>query len=215
MKKAEFLNCQIDLSKHNFLPRTETELWVREAIKEIKLQSKALEILDIFAGTGCIGISILKACPSTRLRIDFVDIWLGAIEQIKINLKLNKIPKNRYRIFQSDLFKKLVLSKSEGYDFIFANPPYVALDRIGEVQKEVIKKEPLVALFGGKDGMVIIKKFLSQVKKYLKPGGKIFMEFDPLQKEEIAKIIKKEGLKAEFRKDQFEKWRWLEVKHRS
>ena len=106
------------------------------------------------------------------------------------------------------MFEKL---KSRKYDFIFANPPYVALERIGEVQKEVLEKESPVALFSGKDGMVIIKKFLSQVKKYLKPGGRIFMEFDPLQKEEIAKILKKEDLKAEFKKDQFGKIRWLEA----
>ncbi len=209
MKRTEFLNCQINFSEHNFLPRSETEFWVGKALKKI-IKLRALGVLDIFAGTGCIGISILKAAKQAN--VDFVDIDEKAIKQIKINLKLNKIPKNRYRTFQSDLFKRLAPDRARKYDFVFANPPYVALDRISEVQKEVLKREPLVALFAGKDGMVMIEKFFKQVKNYLKPAGKIFLEFDPLQKAKIEKIAKKEGIKVVFRKDQFGKYRWLEGK---
>ncbi|MFH1401917.1 MAG: HemK family protein methyltransferase [Parcubacteria group bacterium] len=208
MKRVEFLSCQIDLSKHSFSPRTETEFWVREVIRKIT-KIKNLEALDIFAGTGCIGISILKTCSKVVQRVDFIDIWLQATEQIKINLKLNKIKESRYMVYQSNLFEKL---NGQKYDFIFANPPYVALDRIAEVEKEVLEKEPLAALFSGKDGMVIIEKFLNQVKDYLKPAGKIFLEFDPFQKKKIEKIVKKEGIKVVFRKDQFGKCRWLEAK---
>jgi release factor glutamine methyltransferase len=205
MKKAKFLHCQIDLSKHRFLPRTETEFWVKKALKTIA-KTENSTVLDIFAGTGCIGISILKNYPKMIQRVDFADIWPKAVEQIKINLKLNKIKKGAAGIYKSDLFEKL---KGRKYDYIFANPPYVALSRIREIQKEVLKKEPLVALFSGKDGMVIIEKFLSQVKDYLKPAGKIFLEFDPLQKQKIEKIAKKEGIKTVFKKDQFGKYRWL------
>lgn len=208
----KFINCKIDTSKKVFQPRPETEFWVAEAmgkVKGYKLKVKSLKILDIFAGTGCIGIFILKVCPEMIRSVDFADISKDAIEQIKINLKLNKISKDKYKIYKSNLFEKL---KSNKYDFIFANPPYVALDRIFEVQKEVLIEEPKEALFAGKDGMVIIDKFFKEVKKYLKPCGKIFMEFDPQQKKKIKKIIDKEGFKGVFKKDQFRKYRWLEVK---
>ena len=66
--------------------------------------------------------------------------------------------------------------------------------------------------------MFWIKKFLFKVKKYLKPptnklvgGGKIFMEFDPLQKEKIKEILEKQSFKFQFKKDQFKKYRWLKV----
>ena len=59
--------------------------------------------------------------------------------------------------------------------------------------------------------MLIIEKFLSQVKKYLKPDGKIFMEFDPQQTGKIKEILKKESLNVQFKKDQFGKIRWLEA----
>jgi len=204
MKRAEFLNCQIDFLKHNFRPRPETNFWVRKALKDLKLRIKNLKILDIFAGTGCIGIAILKNIKNSQ--IDFADISENATEQIKINLKLNKIEKSRCKIYRANLFEKM---KGKKYDFIFANPPYVALDRILEVQKEVLKKEPPVALFAGKDGLVIIEKFLQQVKNYLKPSGKIFLEFDPLQRQKIERIAKEEGFKVVFKKDQFKKYRWL------
>ncbi|MFH1894839.1 MAG: HemK/PrmC family methyltransferase [Patescibacteria group bacterium] len=222
MKRTKFLNCRIDFSRHNFLPRAETEFWVGKAMRKLNAGACALRknrnlrsvimVLDIFAGTGCIGIAVLKNIKNCQ--VDFSDISKNAAEQIKINLKLNKISKNRYKVYSSNLFeklkgKRLALSRAEGYDFIFANPPYVALDRISEVQKEVLKNEPHVALFAGKDGMVMIAKFFKQVKRYLKPGGKIFLEFDPLQKEKIAEILKKEELKVEFKKDQFGKYRWL------
>jgi release factor glutamine methyltransferase len=199
----KFLNCKIDLSKKVFRPRIETEYWLKKAIKEIS-ENSSLEVLDIFAGSGCIGISILKNVKNSK--VDFVDISSEAIEQIKINLKLNKIEKGRYRIYKSNLFEKI---KGKKYDFIFANPPYVALDRIWQVQKEVLKKEPKIALFAGKDGMYWIRKFLFQAKKYLKKNGKIFMEFDPLQKVKIEKILKNEKFNYQFKKDQFKKYRWL------
>ncbi|MFC1789475.1 N5-glutamine methyltransferase family protein [Patescibacteria group bacterium] len=217
-KKIKFINCHVDNSKKVFAPRTETEFWVKEAIKTLKRAKKPFYVLDIFAGTGCIGISVLRAIKN--IKVDFVDIDNKAVEQIRLNLKLNRISSDRYKIYKSDLFEKLEGRKPEffknevsgaEYDFIFANPPYVALDRISEVQKEIIEKEPKTALFAGKDGMVLIYKFLVRVKKYLKPNGIIFMEFDPLQKEKIKKIMINENFKAEFKKDQFDKYRWLKA----
>jgi release factor glutamine methyltransferase len=204
--EKRFLNCRIDFSRHNFSPRIETEFWLGQALKEIVNSELEINALDIFAGTGCIGIAVLKNIKNSR--VDFIDIWPKAIEQIKINLKLNEINESRYKIYQSNLFEKIAKEK---YDFIFANPPYVALNRIAEVQKEVLEKEPKVALFGGKDGLVVIDKFLNQVKKHLNSSGKLFMEFDPIQQRKIKEICAKENLKVIFKKDQFAKIRWLEA----
>jgi len=209
----KFLNCKIDLSRRVFQPRIETEFWAKKAIKDVRMVKCSnvgmLKVLDIFAGTGCIGIAILKACPELCRRVDFADISKEALEQIKINLKLNKIPKSRFKIYQSNFFEKL---KRRKYDVVFANPPYVALDRIKEVQKEVLEKEPKIALFAGKDGMDFIEKFLKEVKNHLKPGGIFYLEFDPLQKRKIKEIMKREGFQFSFHKDQFKKFRWLRAK---
>lgn len=203
------MNCKIDISKRVFEPRAETEFWVGKAVRQLKIENCKLKIecLDIFSGTGCIGIAVLKNIKNVK--VDFVDISKDAIDQIKTNLKLNKIPANRYKIHQSNLFEKV---KNKKYDYIFANPPYIALNRINEVQKEVLEKDPHIALFAGREGMDIIKKFLPEAKKHLKPSGKIFMEFDPLQKGAIEKILKRLNLKYHFRKDQFLKYRTVIAK---
>jgi release factor glutamine methyltransferase len=206
-KITNFLNCKIDLSEKVFEPRIETEFWVGKAIGQLpNCTIGQLRVLDIFAGSGCIGIAVLKNIKNAK--VDFADISNKTIEQIKVNSKLNKIPKKRYKIYKSNLFKSL---KSKRYNIIFANPPYVALDRISEVQKEVLQKEPVAALFAGKDGMFWIKRFLKEVKNHLNKNGVVYMEFDPFQKEKIEQILEKEKIKFKFRKDQFKKFRWLKA----
>jgi release factor glutamine methyltransferase len=209
MKK--FLNCKIDTSKGVFIPRPETEFWTKKAIKEIQnyitlYRSNELKILDIFAGSGCIGIAILKNIRKSH--VDFVDIDKKAIEQIKINLRLNKISQKRYRIIKSDVFDKI----KGKYNFIFANPPYVAKERLNEVQESVKKLEPKISWYGGRGGLRYIKSFLKGAKEHLKENGIIFMEIDPLQREEVEEILKKEGYKKfKFYKDQFKKIRWAKI----
>jgi len=200
----KFGNVIIDVSRKVLRPRKETEYWIKRAAKEIK-DAESIKVLDIFAGTGCLGIFILK---NTKSSVDFLDIDSEAIAEIKINLSLNKIPKEKYRIWRSDMFGKVGKKK---YDFIFANPPYVATSRIREVQKEVLESEPLAALFGGFDGLEIIRGFLKEVGRHLSLEGVLFLEFDPLQKKEIKNILAKEGLKTRFFKDQFGKERWLKA----
>jgi release factor glutamine methyltransferase len=207
----KFLNCKINLSRKVFQPRIETEFWVKKAIKDVGMLECSnvgmLEVLDIFAGSGCIGIAVLKNIKNSI--VEFSDISKEALEQIKINLKLNKIPKSRFKIYHSNFFEKL---KEKKYDVIFANPPYVALERISEVQKEVLEKEPKIALFAGEEGMDFIEKFLKEVKNHLKPGGIFYLEFDPLQKRKIEEIMRRERFEFSFHKDQFKKFRWLRAK---
>ena len=208
----EFLGCKIDLSKKVLIPRPETEFWVEKEIGEIMHNpvintGQNLRILDIFSGSGCIGLAILKNFRTAK--VDFADKDKNAISQIKINLKNNFINKKRYKIIKSDVFKNI----KDRYDFIFANPPYIPTTKKNKVQKSVLKYEPKSALFGGTDGLFFINKFLKDAKKYLNPDGKIFMEFDYIQKNKIEKLLKKYKYKKyEFKKDQYGKYRWVVIK---
>lgn len=227
---TEFLGCKIDLSKRPLIPRPETEYWTGEVIKSLKLKdkSKNIKILDIFSGSGCIGVSIMAQLsgptpPSgvrqfKNIHVTFAEKDKKFVEQIKINIKINKASANsheladsnmrRHRVVQSNIFSK-VMGK---FDYIFANPPYISQTRKRKIQKSVLKYEPQEALFGGNDGFLYINKFLRNAKKYLSPEGRIYMEFDYIQKKGIEKLLKKYGYQNwEFHRDQYKKWRWVSI----
>jgi len=196
---TEFLECKIDLSKKPLIPRPETEYWVGQVLKDIKIG----RVLDMFAGSGCIGLAILKACPEQCRRVDFADKDGSAVKQIKINLKLNNV---RGKAIRSDVFSNV----HGKYNYVFANPPYIPTGRKNKIQKSVIGFEPKVALFGGEDGLFYIKKFLGQAKNHLQSGGKIYMEFDPPQKRAIEGLAKNYGYaRCDFYRDQHNRWRWV------
>jgi release factor glutamine methyltransferase len=205
----KFLKIKIDLSKKPLIPRLETEYWVGEVIKKLKIENSLkivnckLKILDLFCGSGCIGLAILRYVKNSK--VVFADKEKNAIKQIKINLKINKL---KGKAIQSDVFKSLVGK----YDCILANPPYVAYKKINQVQKSVLENEPHSALFGGEDGLFYINKFLKDAKKYLNINGIIFMEFSPEQKNKIVNLLKSFKYKNwKFHKDQFNRWRWVSI----
>ena len=202
---VDFLGCKIDLSFRPLIPRPETEFWTEKAIEDIKKSGrKKVRCLDIFAGSGCIGIAVLKYAPDAT--IDFAEKEKKFLEQIKLNARLNNLSPKRRKFIQSDIFSNI----TGIYDYIFANPPYVAKRKNAVVQKSVLEWEPAGAIFGGRDGLFYIRKFLKEAEKHLSAGGKIYMEFDSRQKNEIAGILKRRGYgNINFYKDQYGRWRYM------
>ena len=203
---VNFLGCKIDLRFRPMIPRKETAFWLEKIIGDIRKKGENFAFLDVFSGSGCIGLAVLKNCSKWAKMGIFSDIDERFARQAKINLKLNKINPKKYRVLRSDIFKNI----TGRYDYIFANPPYVGLDNRHLVQESVLDWEPLIAIFGGEDGLLYIRKFLKDAKKYLNKGGKIYLEFDHLRKREIEKLLPQFGYKNfKFHKDQFKRWRYL------
>lgn len=197
----DFLGIKIDLSLRPLIPREETEFWVSLVLKEIK---EGARCLDLFSGSGCVGVSILKSIKDSYC--DFGEIEDRFLKQIKINLKDFK--GDRYKIIKTDIFSNIF----ETYDFILANPPYVAEKRRDEVGDDVMEYEPHIALFSGDDGLDIIKVLINQGYEYLNKGGLLVIEHDELQKEFIEKLILKNKYSHyEFCKDQFDKYRFVKI----
>ena len=206
---VEFAGCAIDISLKPLIPRPETEYWIQKAIGDIQSSSFSnvnIRCLDIFAGSGCIGIAVLKNIDKSH--VDFAEKEKKFMRQILLNLKKNKISKRRFAVMHSDIFDGI----SRKYNYIFANPPYVAKNRMKSVQTSVLKYEPQGALFAGKDGLKYIKGFLKEAEHYLLKNGRIYLEFDSSQKNEIANLLKTFEYKNwKFYKDQYNKWRFVVI----
>lgn len=196
-----FLGSKIDLSFRPLIPRQETEYWVSLILKEIKKGSKCL---DLFSGSGCIGVSVLKNIENTFC--DFGEIDKNLLKQIQINLE--GFEKERYNIIETDVFSNI----KKRYDFILANPPYVALERIGEVGEDVLEYEPHLALFSGNKGMDCIIRLIKEAPNFLNEKGVLVIEHDESQKDDIEKLIKRNTYsKYEFCKDHFNEYRFVKI----
>lgn len=199
-----FLGAKIDLSFKPLIPREATEFWVEKAISEIKdrNQERKLRILDLFAGSGAIGIALLKNLANAE--VHFGEIDERFVKQINLNLEINNIAPTRASVFEADVFGGI----SGKYDYIFANPPYLSLQKINEIQRSVLDFEPHKALFGGDDGMYFLEKFLANAGKFLLPHGMIYFEFHSPQKEKLGKLMTELGYEFVLEKDQFDLYRW-------
>lgn len=200
-----FLNTKIDLSARPFLPRVETEFWVEKALRQIDIKEK-IKCLDIFSGSGCIGIALLKSLPNAT--VTFGEQNPNYIKQISININVNGVENKRALILETDLFSNI----KDTYDYIFANPPYISRKRKGVVQPSVLRWEPKSALFAPDNGLFYIKKLLTHAKKFLTPGGTLLIEFDSTQKRLLEKFVSHLDYRhIEFERDQYNKWRVLKV----
>ncbi len=210
---SKFLGCHIDLSFRPLIPRTETEYWVSQAFEKIKAEfphTSVIRCLDVFSGSGCIGIATLSNIPDAR--VDFADINESALHQIKLNIAQNNIDETRTAVYFSDIFKGIPVGRK--YDVIFANPPYIPFKNKGVLDISVVNYEPHNALFSDENGLEHIRKTITGAKNMLAPGGLLFVEFDDNQKDEISRLLSSLQISEHnFYKDQFDKWRWMTARY--
>lgn len=191
-----FLGTTIYLDSHPLIPRTETEYWVEKILSDIHTTEKQLKILDLCAGSGCIGVAILKALSSAT--VDFVEIDESHHATIQKNIALNEIAPERARIIGGSLFEHV-----DGvYNYIFSNPPYVD-QNLNRVSESVQKFEPALALYGGQDGIEIIKEIISQSSAHLTSQGVLYFEHEPEQITTIQTSASKSGFISTTFEDQF------------
>ncbi|MBI2640107.1 MAG: peptide chain release factor N(5)-glutamine methyltransferase [Candidatus Sungbacteria bacterium] len=204
--RVPFLGCHIDLSLKPFIPRPETEYWVNEVIRSLKARSGSLRVLDVFAGSGCIGIAVLKHLPNSH--VTFAEKNPRFIEQIKINIKKNGIAAGRFCVVRSDIFKNI----KGRFDVILANPPYVGAGN--HVDLAVKEYEPRVAYYGGQNGLMAIRRFLKDAKPFVRPGGEIWMEHGAGQRREIRKLFLYSGYEDFlFHNDQYGRPRYVIIRN--
>ena len=181
----EFWKEKFKVNKNVLIPRPETEILVEQVLCELNFNSKK-RILDIGTGSGCIILSILKErkkCIGVG-----IDISKNAIKLAKYNAKIQHI-KNRIKFFNTDIDNFY----SNKYDLIISNPPYIDLNKINGLDKDVKDHEPKVALNGGIDGFGKIRLVIKKSSKLIKTKGKLFLEVGFDQARETLRILNTYG----------------------
>jgi release factor glutamine methyltransferase len=175
--------------------------------------------LDLGTGTGCIAIALAVKCPDAK--VTATDISPDALALAKENAARNNVSE-RIEFLEGDGFTAL---QSEGrvtqapksdmemrdsqssslrkFDLIISNPPYIPSAEIATLQPEVRDFDPRAALDGGADGLDFYRKFSTQAKTFLKPGGKFLLEFGDGQAETIRQFFETEKWVVEAVKEDY------------
>ena len=126
-------------------------------------------ILDLCTGCGCLAILAALAFPEAN--VDAADLSAEAIDVAKLNVKDYEL-EGRVHLFIGDLFAPL---KDARYDLIVCNPPYVRDAVVANYPPEHAS-EPVIAHSGGHDGLVLVRKILSEAARHLVPDGRLLVE---------------------------------------
>lgn len=170
------------------IPRPETEMLVEEALDFIKLKNlQEPQILDLGAGTGCIGFSILKNCDGARLTS--VEKSSQAFEYLKLNQEKLGLG-GRSELILKDVCE--ITFEQSRFDVIVANPPYIAAADV-QVEENVRKYEPQSALFADDEGCRDLYQWSERAHHWLKPGGLMLFEMGHTQGEKLKKHFERLG----------------------
>ncbi|WP_249356231.1 peptide chain release factor N(5)-glutamine methyltransferase [Maribacter sp. ACAM166] len=195
MGTTHFMELDFKVNKHVLIPRPETEELVRWILDDYEHTDKALKILDIGTGSGCIPISLVKNMPTTKVQA--FDISLNALEIAHENAVTHDIAVD---FFQADMLK---MDREIKYDIIVSNPPYVRELEKAEIRNNVIDHEPGIALFvPDEDPLKFYVAIVKFAAKSLHTEGCLYLEINQYLGIEMKMLLKEYGFESiELRKD--------------
>ena len=217
-----FLGLTLHLDSKPLIPRPETEWWTEKLIKHIGTRS--CHVLDLCAGSGAVGLAILKHCPNTV--VSFGELIAEHEATILKNVHSNGVDPARVDIRIGDLFTPFTIEErdtpdgtlrlgqaarsgvssgvSSGYfDIIATNPPYIPNTRA--LSASVTQFEPAEALFAGTDGLDVIKTIATETPRHLNQGGELWMECDIENIVQAKELLDARAVRTEIQQDQYDR----------
>ena len=183
--EAPFWGRLFKVTKDVLIPRPETERLVEETLKVIDTHYRALSprILDMGTGSGCIALSLTLERPACRMTA--LDVSGPALKIARKNRRILGLQK-KVTWVQGRFFAPF-RGKAACWDIVVSNPPYIPAGKIDRLQREV-RREPRLALDGGRSGLDAVETLLKEAPKYLAPNGWLLLEIGD---DQAAKIRRK------------------------
>ncbi|HEY5536304.1 MAG TPA: peptide chain release factor N(5)-glutamine methyltransferase [Ignavibacteria bacterium] len=197
--KTNFFGYEIQLSNSVLIPRQETELLVECIINDlIQFKYDSVNILEIGSGSGCISIALSKELKkhSIFFNINSIDISSEAIQIAELNKKKNNCENLNFTC--ADVFN---IKNFDNYNYIISNPPYISVSNFENLDNEITKYEPEIALTDFSDGFTFYKHIFTTLKN-TNSTCKVFCEIGYDQKDFLENYLNSLDLfKYKFYKD--------------
>ena len=186
-KYAAFYESEFSVGPGVFIPRKETELLVDRLLAE---PGENLRVAELGAGSGNIGISVLRKKPGWEWHAFEVS------PEAHLFARCNQLQLAAHSHYHLHFGNYLDAVRPLGsFDFSVANPPYLTSEDLSALSPEVLH-EPSEALWGGQDGLDVIRNFISVSYQVLKPGGRILLEFGYRQAPAVRTVLLNNGFES-------------------
>lgn len=185
----EFWGLDFRVTRDTLIPRPETELIVEEALQRLPASGHAT-IFDVGTGTGCLAVSL--ASERGGARIIATDVSHAALLVARDNARRHGVDRIVHFV-RTDLVSAIAARA----DLIVSNPPYVPDTAAAGLPADVVQYEPRTALFGGADGLAVIRRLLAVLPGSLAPGGHVILEFGFGQEDEVVAAARENGWNVE------------------
>lgn len=211
-----FLDFELAVGPGVLCPRADTEV-VAEAAAQTLAGCAAPKVLDLCAGTGCLGLGVKRLCPTAS--VTCVEKSPEALHYLVCNVRtaLRSLPQGSTedvleedepslgsgllgiaalppaaQAVEGDLFDYWRGLPEGGLDLIVSNPPYLTASEMEDLQPEVAK-EPVMALAAGEDGLDFYRALARHYQTPLRPGGTLALEIGWQQREAVCALLQAEG----------------------
>ena len=183
-----FLDFELIVGPGVLCPRADTEV-VAEAAAQTLAGVKAPRVLDLCAGTGCLGLGVKRFCPEAD--VTCVEKSPEAFRYLKKNA-VSALKQGTAQAVEGDLFHYWQGLPEGELDLIVSNPPYLTATEMQQLQPEVAR-EPAMALEAGEDGLVFYRALAEHYQNALRPGGALALEIGWQQREAVTALLAANG----------------------
>ena len=185
----EFYGIPLDISREVLVPRTDTEVLAQRAIQLLQQAGDGARLLDLCAGSGCIGLAAAVNAPQSRVVL--ADWSEGALRICRQNVRRNNL-NARVTCVRADA-REPAPSALWDFDVIACNPPYIPSGDIGGLDADVKDYEPRMALDGGPDGLDFYRAIAGKWQSALRLGGTLLFEVGMGQAPAVEDILAQNG----------------------
>ena len=183
-----FCGMDLDIDENVLIPRVDTEVLAEQAIGFVKTLAEP-RVLDLCAGSGCVGLAVAKFCPGSHVVLG--ELMEGALRVCRRNIRRTGLTA-QVLPWQVNALDGPPPRFGE-FDCIVSNPPYIPDGDIAGLDVSVRDYEPMTALKGGGDGLDFYRAISDKWRTALHPGSRLYFEVGIGQADDVLRIMRSQG----------------------